>query len=49
MEQGPEYREGMTPASLVQRIREQLALVAPPAAFELPFAYGNGRLKVLGG
>ncbi len=28
-------------------IREQVALVAPPAAFELPFAYGNGRLRVL--
>jgi hypothetical protein len=29
------------------RIREQVALVAPPAAFELPLAYGSGRLKVL--
>jgi hypothetical protein len=31
------------------RIREQVALVAPPAAFELPFAYGTGRLKLLRG
>lgn len=29
------------------RIREQAALMAPPAAFELPLAYGNGRLKML--
>lgn len=29
------------------RIREQVAIVAAPAAFELPFAYGAGRLRVL--
>ncbi len=29
------------------RIREQVAIVAAPAAFELPFRYGSGRLRVL--
>jgi hypothetical protein len=29
------------------RIREQTAIVAAPAAFELPFGYGSGRLRVL--
>jgi hypothetical protein len=29
------------------RIDEQARLVAPPAAFELPLAYGFGRLRVL--
>lgn len=29
------------------RLREQVAIVAAPAAFELPFAYGSGRLRVL--
>lgn len=29
------------------RLREQVAIVAAPAAFELPFAYGSGRFKVL--
>ena len=31
------------------RIREQVAIMTPPAAFELPFAYRTGRLKVLRG
>ena len=31
------------------RIDEQVRLVAPPAAFELPLAYGAGRLRVLRG
>jgi hypothetical protein len=31
------------------RIRDQAGIVAPPAAFELPLAYGAGRLKVLRG
>ena len=31
------------------RIREQVAIVEAPAAFELPLAYGSGRLKVLRG
>lgn len=29
------------------RIREQVGIVAAPAAFELPFGFGSGRLKVL--
>ncbi len=29
------------------RIEEQVRLVAAPAAFELPLAYGSGRLRVL--
>jgi hypothetical protein len=29
------------------RIRDQVAIVAAPAAFEVPFAYRAGRLKVL--
>lgn len=29
------------------RIRDQVAIVAAPAAFELPLAYGSGRFKVL--
>lgn len=29
------------------RIREQVAIVAAPAAFELPLAHGPGRLRVL--
>ena len=28
-------------------IRDQARLVVPPAAFELPLAYGAGRLRVL--
>jgi hypothetical protein len=31
------------------RIREQVAIVAAPAAFELPLNYGSGRLRVLRG
>lgn len=31
------------------RIAEQVQIVAPPAAFELPLAYGSGRLRVLRG
>ncbi|MGH7098109.1 MAG: hypothetical protein ACREE4_10690 [Stellaceae bacterium] len=31
------------------RIREQVGIVDAPAAFELPLAYGAGRLKVLRG
>ena len=29
------------------RIREQVSIVAASAAFELPLAYGAGRLKVM--
>jgi PIN like domain len=31
------------------RIDEQVRIVSPPAAFELPLAYGAGRLRVLRG
>jgi PIN domain-containing protein len=31
------------------RIDDQVRIVAPPAAFELPIGYGTGRLKVLRG
>jgi hypothetical protein len=44
---GIEFSESGTPARWWLRIREQVAIVAAPAAFELSLAYGAGRLRVL--